>query len=245
MDARLIIDEPARGSWNMAVDEALLRASQDTGQIVLRLYQWFEPTLSLGYFQLSDERASHAPTRGLPVVRRSTGGGAIVHDQELTYSLVHPIEDRFSDESQSFVRRVHNALIAVLRSMFALDVRLCDKAVSKSPEPFQCFARRSELDVLIDHHKIAGSAQRRHRRAILQHGSILLAKSPHAEMLLGVNDLSRETIACKEVAGAFAQQVAADFEFRLVDSQLRPAEAAAAAEIERERFTNLGWTDRR
>jgi lipoate-protein ligase A len=240
MDARLIFDEPARGSWNMAVDEALLRTSSDmesevTGKVVLRFYQWAEPTLSLGYFQASGDRALHEPTRGLPVVRRSTGGGAIVHDHELTYSFVHPIQDRFSDESQSFVRRIHSALISALSNVFG----------PKSPEPFLCFARRSKLDILLDRHKIAGSAQRRHQRAMLQHGSILLSKSAHAATLPGVNDLSGKALTGREVADALARQVEADFPLRLVDSQLAAVETAAAAEIERERFANQDWTRRR
>ena len=250
MDARLIFDEPARGSWNMAVDEALLRAADDAGsedasQVVLRFYQWSEPTLSLGYFQSSEDQARHQPALDLPVVRRTTGGGAIVHDDELTYSFVHPIQDRFSDQSQTFVRRIHGALISALSSVLGVEAGLCDEAASESPEPFLCFERRSKLDVLINRHKVAGSAQRRYRRAILQHGSILLAKSPHAEMLQGVNDLSRGSLTRKDVADALAQQLAADFQLRFVNSQLGRDEAILASRIETERFANPKWTGRR
>ena len=72
----------------MAVDEALLIDAAENGVATLRFYQWSEPTLSLGYFQRYDDRDQHAASRECAVVRRQTGGGAILHDRELTYSLV-------------------------------------------------------------------------------------------------------------------------------------------------------------
>ena len=87
---RLIVDPPAPGAWNMAVDEALFEQAAKFGTPTLRFYQWSEPTLSLGYFQNYDDRRSHAASLGTAAVRRTTGGGAILHDQELTYSLVWP-----------------------------------------------------------------------------------------------------------------------------------------------------------
>ena len=89
--ARLIIDPPAAGSWNMAVDEALLRSAGESRQLTLRVYQWEQPTLSLGYFQAHERPAEHAASQPCPVVRRATGGGAIVHDREITYSLTAPV----------------------------------------------------------------------------------------------------------------------------------------------------------
>ena len=90
------LDGPARcRGWNMAVDEMLLEWSAEHGGCCLRLYHWQEATLSLGYFQEYQDRGGHGPSRNCPVVRRLTGGGAIVHDAELTYSLVvhagHPL----------------------------------------------------------------------------------------------------------------------------------------------------------
>ena len=116
MDTRLIIDEPARGSWNMAVDEALLRwAGQgQRGGAALRFYRWQEPTLSLGYFQEFGARCRHLPSSKLPLVRRTTGGGAIVHDRELTYSFVMPIRNRFSAAIQDVVKLFHQTLIETL-----------------------------------------------------------------------------------------------------------------------------------
>ena len=90
MDTRLIIDRPLPGAWNMAVDEALLLDASENGSASLRFYGWNAPTLSLGYFQRYDDRDLHAASRDCAVVRRQTGGGAILHDRELTYSLVLP-----------------------------------------------------------------------------------------------------------------------------------------------------------
>src|SRR6185295_18138238 len=87
---RLLIDPPGGGAWNMAVDEALLETAATTGQATLRFYQWQEPTLSLGYFQSVADRQQHAASLDCPVVRRASGGGAILPDRELTYSVALP-----------------------------------------------------------------------------------------------------------------------------------------------------------
>ena len=90
---RVIVDPPADGAWNMAVDEALLLSDERTG-LTIRFYQWEEPTLSLGYFQSLAEREQHPPSVDCPMVRRASGGGAILHDRELTYSMVAPLDQR-------------------------------------------------------------------------------------------------------------------------------------------------------
>ncbi len=89
-DCRLIVHPPSPGAWNMAVDEALLMDAVENGVATLRFYQWSEPTLSLGYFQRYSDREQHAASRKCAVVRRQSGGGAILHDRELTYSLMLP-----------------------------------------------------------------------------------------------------------------------------------------------------------
>ncbi|MEX0818404.1 MAG: biotin/lipoate A/B protein ligase family protein, partial [Pirellulaceae bacterium] len=190
MDTRLIVDEPARGSWNMAVDEALLGWAGTVGGSALRFYQWNEPTLSLGYFQPHQARDQHPPSADLPMVRRATGGGAIIHDRELTYSFVTPIRNRFSSAVQDVVKLFHTTLIETLAN-YGIEAVLCGDAASDSlNEPFLCFQRRSSLDILVASSKVAGSAQRRHQGALLQHGSILLARSPNAEALPGLAELT-------------------------------------------------------
>ena len=91
---RLLFDTPAEGAWNMAVDETLGEIAAESGIATLRFYGWSRPTLSLGYFQNYDERLSHSASMNCAIVRRASGGGAILHDRELTYSLALPCAER-------------------------------------------------------------------------------------------------------------------------------------------------------
>ena len=177
---RIIHDPPACGTWNMAVDEMLLEAVAKSGEPTLRFYQWSEPTLSLGYFQAVADRALHEASVACPVVRRSTGGGAIVHDVELTYSIALPLVARWSAVATSVYDLFHQTLVLALAN-FGITATLCETTLHPlAGEPFLCFERRAKGDVLVGTHKIAGSAQRRKQGAMLQHGSILLEKSAFA-----------------------------------------------------------------
>lgn len=163
----------------MARDEALLnRVGDGSSAPTLRLYQWDPPTISLGYFQpYAAFEALPPPAGELAVVRRLTGGGAILHDQELTYSLLLPADHRLlSDGPNQLYVVVHDAVIASLQSM-GVRGEQCGESDESTPVrgPFFCFARRHRYDVLVDGRKILGSAQRRTRSAVLQHGSIVLA----------------------------------------------------------------------
>lgn len=163
----------------MARDETLLnRIGDGSSAPTLRLYQWDPPTISLGYFQPFVEFQKLPPPAGeLAVVRRLTGGGAILHDRELTYSLVLPTDHRLlSDGPNQLYAVVHDAVIASLHSM-GVRSEQCGDSDESTPVrgPFFCFARRHRYDVLVDGRKMVGSAQRRTRSAVLQHGSIVLA----------------------------------------------------------------------
>lgn len=175
---RVLQDSALAGPVNMARDEALLtlvgeRASPPT----LRLYQWNPPTISLGYFQhYADYEALPPPAGELAVVRRQTGGGAILHDLELTYSLTLPLEHPLlADGPNGLYELAHDAIIACLADL-GIESGRCgvtdDSGAAKGP--FFCFARRHCYDVLIGQDKLAGSAQRRTKSAVLQHGSIIL-----------------------------------------------------------------------
>ena len=136
---RLLLDPPAPGAWNMAVDETLLEAAAAEGQCTLRFYQWAEPTLSLGYFQPYADRDRHAASRRCAVVRRASGGGAILHDFDVTYSLaVHDRHPLAIDRLRTY-QVVHRALIEVLSqwgieaSMFAKPADVRSPAFSGSP----------------------------------------------------------------------------------------------------------------
>src|SRR5437764_2183769 len=117
---RLLLDPPAPGAWNMAVDEALLETAAGSGVATLRFYQWQEPTLSLGYFQAAADRQQHAASRDCPLVRRASGGGAILHDRELTYSIALPQPKA----AAALYDACHETLIAALREL-AVAASLC------------------------------------------------------------------------------------------------------------------------
>src|SRR5262249_6356672 len=111
---RLLVDPPASGPWNMAVDEALLETAVATGQATVRFYEWQEPTLSLGYFQSLDDRQQHLHSQQCPVVRRASGGGAILHDHELTYSIAIPQVAGRQSEASHLYEVCHQTLVTVL-----------------------------------------------------------------------------------------------------------------------------------
>jgi lipoate-protein ligase A len=208
---RLIIDPPQPGGWNMAVDEWLLRQAADKGQFALRFYEWSQPTLSLGYFQSYDERHSHPSSLACPVVRRASGGGALVHHHELTYSLAVPAGHPLAISSQTLYDAVHRSLIEVLAGIVppeAGEFTQCREAAAvRGGEQFLCFLRRAKGDVVFAQSstsssqrtsrcdKICGSAQRRHRGAVLQHGGVLLQQSLHAPQLAGIQEVCGRAIS--------------------------------------------------
>ncbi len=191
---RVIVDPPLPGAVNMGRDEGLL-AGVGAGAVppTLRFYQWDPPTISLGYFQrFADYVALPAPAGELAVVRRPTGGGAILHDRELTYSLTVPLaHPLLADGPNRLYELAHAALIEVLGGP-ASPAQPCgvsdDSGAAKGP--FFCFARRHKLDVVVGADKLAGSAQRRTRQAVLQHGSIVLERRFEQQPAAAVHTLT-------------------------------------------------------
>lgn len=197
MEILLFSDESQSGPKNMAVDEALLDWSRKLGKPILRFYRWNEPTLSLGYFQKYTERENHRPSLEITAVRRRSGGGAIVHDRELTYSLAAPPGHAFSTKQRLFLyQTVHRALIDVLRQT-GIDAQLVSEASTKpkyDDKEFLCFKRFADGDIVSFKNqepiKIVGSAQYRDKYGgVLQHGSLLLDRSVAAPELKGIRQL--------------------------------------------------------
>jgi lipoate-protein ligase A len=198
----------------MAVDEALLESAAERGIATLRLYQWQEPTLSLGYFQQAADRDGHASSRSCPLVRRSSGGGAILHDRELTYSIALPLRDVRAHAATVLYDACHQTLCATLAEfgvaaeMFAPASDSCStQDQSRTPEPFLCFARHTCGDIVCGGAKIVGSAQRRRRGAVLQHGSILLARSEHAPELPGIQEVAGQQLNAGELGATWLGRV--------------------------------------
>jgi lipoyl(octanoyl) transferase len=261
MNARLLIDPPAPGAWNMAVDEALLLDAAENGVATLRLYGWSEPTLSLGYFQRYADRETHIASRACAVVRRQTGGGAILHDRELTYSLVLPETHPFAKHSQRLYATVHRVMIDALdlvpstsptESNQQLQIRESGTDLRASEEPFLCFQRKSPGDVIVGAAnaqqppwKILGSAQRRYRRAVLQHGSLLIERSPAAPELPGLTDLTHTSVATNELIQSVVSRLETALKMRFVRTQLSPELESKATELANNKYGSAGWTNRR
>ena len=183
----------------MAIDEALLQNADLDWPIILRVYQWERPTLSIGHFQRIEDRERVPNLRDLPWVRRKTGGGAIVHDQELTYSILIPKRDNqpTKGHNESLYRAIHGAFADSLRTLGwnAQLSEICTNktTIGKNQEPFLCFSRRTPVDVVVGDDKILGSAQRRSSACLLQHGSFLLRRSQSTLELFGLLDASKGT----------------------------------------------------
>lgn len=242
----LIDDPPAPGSWNMAFDQALLEHVDEIGVNVLRFYRWSPATLSLGYFQHYDERAYHASSQSLDTVRRASGGGAIVHDQELTYSLVVPISSRWAQSNRRLYDIVHQAVLEQLGQQ-GITAQLHDdeKGVRGRENPLLCFQRRADGDILIDGHKIGGSAQRRGRNALLQHGSILLQQSEYAPELPGIFELTGVAIDDQVLSRKMAESISRDMGLNIENFAFNLELRERAREIEENRFLADSWTKNR
>ena len=242
---RLIDDPPQSGDWNMAVDEALLHSAA-AGITTLRFYEWSAPTLSLGYFQAYHQRQEHAASEHCSCVRRSSGGGAILHDRELTYSFSTPLAGRKASHWESVYRLFHDSLIGALAEWgIAAEIFQAANADAKCTPPFLCFQRRAAGDVLLGGGKICGSAQRRHRGALLQHGSVLLASSPFAPELPGIAELSGKQPATRELAAAWCTALGASPAFEATFQRQPFNDRELAEQYRRQRFTNPYWLARR
>ena len=245
-DCRLLIDPPAPGAWNMAVDEVLLDWSAETGGCAWRFYRWSEPTLSLGYFQCYDDRQSHAASRNCAVVRRASGGGAILHDAELTYSIVVPLAHPLAGRRRALYDAVHTTLIEVLEQC-GVTATLCrvDERAIRSPQPFLCFQRRAEGDVLVGGAKVAGSAQRRNHGAVLQHGSVLLRRSAAAPELEGLDGLAPRAVNEGDLLDQWADKLAQQLSLAWQPKPLNENERARAAALVRDKYGSEGWLRRK
>lgn len=244
---RLLISPPGEGGLNMAIDDALLESTDSDSPPTLRLYQWSQPTLSLGYFQTLASRTEHAASEPLAVVRRASGGGAIIHDHELTYSLVLSSANRSNrGTAADSYRAVHTAIIEILADFGVIAQRFADTGRSVEPaEPFLCFQRRTADDLVISGYKVLGSAQRRGKVGWLQHGSLLLSASKSAPELPGINELTSRSIQLTSLIEPLAEKLAAVCGVHWESGKPTSGEITAANRILAEKFSSLGWTAKR
>ncbi|HEY6070596.1 MAG TPA: hypothetical protein VIU85_04405 [Chthoniobacterales bacterium] len=209
---------------NMAIDEALLEtASAPT----IRFYRWDHPALSFGYFG----RLSDVEKEKRDIVRRWTGGGIVLHGDDLTYSIVIPASDAaFGESSMSIYEQVHRAIQITLGSQAKLatvaavsDRRDQNQSAIGDRRYNECFANPVKADVMIDGTKIAGAAQRRTRRGLLQQGSIQnIDLAPDFE---------------KSLAGHLSQNC--------IERTIEQAHVERAQQIATEKYAAAAWLRRR
>ncbi len=240
---RLLPFAAADGATNMAADEAMLETAAERGLASLRFYTWSEPTLSLGYFQASDDRElpNLAP---LSWVRRSTGGAGIVHHHELTYSFALPAGSAWKSD-EPWICRVHKLLRGLL-SERGVNARVVVCGEEHKLGEVLCFLHHTAGDLVIGESKIAGSAQRKMRGALLQHGSLLLRRSEFAPELPGMCDLAgRELFSPEELAGLLTAKFAADTGAVIEAGEWTADELARVPLIRAENYANPDWNARR
>jgi len=182
---RLLVTAPLDGAANMALDEALLLCRiERAGPPTLRFFSWEPPTISLGYGQRLDGRidVAAAALLGIGLVRRPTGGSAILHegpDLEVTYSVVAATGDfPGADDLLATYRWIGAALEAGLRRLGAPAAMVPVQPSNPAAMPAFCFARTGSYEIEVGERKLVGSAQRRQGSAFLQHGSIMLGAAP-------------------------------------------------------------------
>ena len=221
-------DIPSRSAaLNMAIDEALLENAIEPS---IRFYKWDHPALSFGYFGKFADVADHSTERDL--VRRWTGGGIVFHSDDLTYSIVIPAsEAALSESSMSVYEKIHDALRAALAAngksvelAEGRDVALRRPRTAQRAVPTNnCFANPVRADVLSNGRKIAGAAQRRTRRGLLQQGSI--------------QDIDLTT----EFADRFASELCSKYYHNTLDERL----IARACEIAEQKYETQVWLRKR
>ncbi|MFH1446355.1 MAG: biotin/lipoate A/B protein ligase family protein [Chloroflexota bacterium] len=267
---RLLRMPANRGAWNMAVDEAILE-SVYTGRSMstLRLYAWDPPCLSLGYAQsAADVNLAYLDQAAWQLVRRPTGGRAILHTDELTYTVIAPLhEPRISG---SVIESYSHLAAALLQALILLGLpaeakeRYSNSKTQKKHNPV-CFEVPSNYEITVRGKKLIGSAQARRKEGVLQHGSLPLYgdltritlalnyASPNQRQLATDRLLKRATTveselgrSCtwKEAASAFEQAFSTVLNLKFVQGELSEEEIVHAKELLENKYDHPSWTKR-
>ncbi len=243
---RLIPLSSHSAAMNMSIDQAILESVDAGAPPTLRFYGWSKPSLSLGYFQKVADRRLHQKSVGIDCVRRSTGGGAIVHHHELTYSIAIPTPQNATGARKELYRAAHDGFIRTLAEFGVRAYRHADVVGRLSTaEDFLCFRRRTDDDLVVSGYKVLGSAQRRARSAVLQHGSLLIRSSEFAPELPGIHNLTSRPIDAGELCSVFAKDVGASLDVKWAQGDLAASESRGAERIEETRFGAPEWLNRR
>lgn len=266
---RLIIHPPYSGAWNMAVDEAILESvAQKLHPPTLRLYDWHPYSLSLGLAQpFSDVDTLSLAEKGWDIVRRPTGGRAILHADEITYSICAPDDD--AHVSRSVLESYRILSTGLLKALQAFNIQADSKP--KPPQDRQknvnpvCFQSPSDYEITFQGKKLIGSAQARRLHGVLQHGAIPLfgditriitvlnyptenarveAKIQLQQYATNMVELLGRKLAWQEAADALILgfQDALDIQFH--QGNLSPEEKTTARQLYLEKYNNVQWTKR-
>ena len=232
---RRLNDTTADGPTQMCWDEALLEIAPET---TFRLYSWATPTVSLGCFQQYADIASRLPV-GMPVVRRITGGGAIWHEHEVTFSLVGTLgSDGLPERASELYPRLHHAIRhALLAHGATLEVQPESTGDRRYQDEPRCFASPAANDLIYDGGKVLGSAARTRGQRLLIHGSLKLATNPWDGSAVTGCGVDAATAAEAVIAGVAA----------VIGRAMGPAQAPHPDELSRmqalriARYSTDGW----
>lgn len=267
---RLILSPPETGSWNMAVDEAILdNMATGKNRPTLRLYAWDPTCLSLGYAQsISDVDIAELQNRDWHLVRRPTGGKAILHTNELTYAVIGPTnEPRLQGGVVESYKCLSKALLQALQHLGAPAQAVeINKSLDNEPtENPVCFEVPSNYEITVDGKKLLGSAQARRREGVLQHGSLPLfgdiTNITKALSFKNIQEQSRATqrlaeraITLESILGVRVtwDQVADEFiiafeqalNIELEPGELSRSEHKRATDLEKDKYSNPEWIRR-
>ena len=265
---RYLITPAARGAWNMAVDEAVLEHIRCGESLpTLRLYAWDPACLSLGHSQpFADMDRARIQARGWEVVRRATGGRAILHTDELTYSVIGSAKDPvLAGGVLESYNRIAQALLLAIKNL-GLPVEIKEGRTNDNimPNPI-CFEVPSTYEITVSGKKLIGSAQARKKEGVLQHGSLPLTGdlTRICQALVFANEEARENAAQRlrvrattvetALGRAVSWDTAAQAFVRAFESQLglcfergelSESEAKRADELVREKYEHSSWTER-
>ncbi|MCF6408419.1 lipoate--protein ligase family protein [Pseudalkalibacillus salsuginis] len=262
-------------AYNMALDEALLDW-HSKGEIhpIVRFYEWNPATLSVGYFQKAEKEINLDAVKkhGYGFVRRPTGGRAVLHDKELTYSVIVSEEHAKMPQSVTEAYRViSEGILGGFRNLgldayFAVPKTEEEKAGLKNPRSAVCFDAPSWYELVVEGRKVAGSAQTRQKGVILQHGSILLdidedklfdcfkfandrvrerMQKAFSKKAVAINDLRTERVTIEESKKAFKNGFEEGLDIEFIPLELTEEQNQYIDEIIKRRYANDEWTFRR
>ena len=262
-------------AFNMALDEALLYwHSENKIPPTIRFYGWNPPTLSVGYFQNIEKEINLDAVKkhGLGFVRRPTGGRGVLHDQELTYSVIvseeHPEMPKTVTEAY---RVISEGILEGFRELgldayFAIPRTEKEKQSLKNPRSSVCFDAPSWYELVVEGRKVAGSAQTRQKGVILQHGSILLdldedklfdlfiykndrlrerMQRNFKQKAVAINELAKEKVTIEEASKAFKKGFEKGLNSHLEPYELTEEETAFVADLARTKYAADEWNYRR